>query len=143
MACADSRLQLLVPNEDSETREPAPLSARMAIRLLRAAKAVRPPPSTGRWFRHDYTIYVALLVDAPKQPGLSFYVGRTHISDRERYRNHKRGWRAGAGHVECCGIGLLPELYSHLKELDWDQVLVVEPSMAEALREAGIHVFQN
>jgi hypothetical protein len=140
---ANSRLQLLVLNEDSETWETAPLSARMATRLRRAAVAVKPPPSTGRWFRHDYTVYVALLLDAPKQPGLSLYVGRTHVSDRERYRNHKRGWQAGAGHVECCGIGLLPELYSHLKELDWDQVLVLEPAMAVALSGAGIHVFQN
>lgn len=139
----DARLQLLVLTEDSETWEPAPFSARMAKRLRRAAKAVKPPQSTGRWFRHDYSVYVALLVDVRGHPGISLYVGRTHVSDRQRYRNHKLGWQAGARHVERCGIGLLPELYSHLTELDWDQVQAVEPAMAVALRKAGIPVFQN
>ena len=140
---ADAQLQLLVLTKNSESWEPAPFTSRMATRLRRAAKSVKPPPSTGRWFKADYSVYVALLVDAPGQPGLSLYVGRTHVSDRHRYLRQKAGWQAGAGNVEHWGVGLLPELYSHLLELDWDQVLVVEPAMAAALRTTGMTVSQN
>ena len=106
----------------------APLPPDTAAELLRAARTVaRPRPRRGA--TPCFVVYVALLDRVKGSPGYSLYVGLASgmVSGRcvwsrapdRRYRDEKSGVNAGKGWVRDYGIGLLPDLYSHLNPMDW------------------------
>jgi hypothetical protein len=73
----------------------------------------------------------------PAKP--SVYVGMTGLDPKERFRNHKRGYKA-AGVVEKWGVRLMPELYEHLNPMPFEAAAQMEKDLAEDLRNQGYTV---
>jgi hypothetical protein len=76
----------------------------------------------------------------PDKPCL--YVGLTGLTPRERFANHKSGYKASRW-VRDYGIELLPEIYSDLNPMPYDQAQRMEEALAEELREQGYAVWQK
>lgn len=72
-----------------------------------------------------------------KKPCL--YVGMTGIDPAERFKNHKRGYKASR-YVRKYGIRLMPELYAELNPLSYDEAVIAEQGLAGRLREEGYTV---
>lgn len=71
-----------------------------------------------------------------------FYVGMTGIDPRERFKNHKRGYKASRW-VKDYGVRLRPSLYEHLNPMTYEQAQKKEPQLARELRAKGHGVWQN
>jgi hypothetical protein len=63
----------------------------------------------------------------------------TGIDPAERFRNHKRGYKASR-YVRRYGIRLLPGLYADLNPLTYDEAVIAEQGLARRLREEGYTV---
>jgi hypothetical protein len=73
---------------------------------------------------------------------LCVYVGLTGLTPEERFQNHRRGEK-DAWYVQKYGQRLLPDLYRRFNPLPYDLAKVMEPELAQQLRENGYGVWQN
>jgi hypothetical protein len=79
------------------------------------------------------------------------YVGMTSKTPKERFEQHKTGYRNKKGHkisanmVEKYGLYLRPSLYEHLntKPMTREQALAMEEKLAWELRKKGYAVWFN
>ena len=91
-----------------------------------------------------YSVYVIELSDDvgprlnPDFP--SVYVGQTSIRPRDRFDQHKSGYRSSRK-VRLYGIRLLPSLYRHINPLFSDEREEAEVDLAEQLRALGYTVY--
>ena len=83
--------------------------------------------------------YVILLSDALGSPGV--YVGMTGIDPVERFAQHCRGERAGAGIVQDYGQTILLDACAHLTGCSEAEARRLEFELAQALELAGFAVF--
>ena len=68
------------------------------------------------------------------------YVGMTGLAPEARFVNHKKGHKASRI-VRKHGVRLLPALYTHLNPMTYQEALLAEIALANALRERGLIVF--
>jgi len=109
-------------------------------------------PRTARDQNYHHHVYVVLLDDRaarlksvrlanphrdPAKPCL--YVGMTGLNPKDRFRNHKRGYKA-AGVVQRFGLRLLPEFYECYNPMPFEAAAQMERELAEDLRQAGYTV---
>lgn len=77
------------------------------------------------------------------------YVGMTSKTPRERFAQHRTGYRNAKGHklsaniVERYGLYLRPSLYQHIGPLSRAEALDVEKGLALELRRKGYAVWTN
>jgi len=77
------------------------------------------------------------------------YVGQTSKTPKERFVQHKTGYRNAKGHklsaniVEKYGRYLRPSLYQHIGPLSRAEALEVEKGLALELRRKGYAVWSN
>jgi hypothetical protein len=77
------------------------------------------------------------------------YVGQTSKTPKERFVQHKTGYRNAKGHklsaniVEKYGRYLRPSLYQHIGPLSRTEALEVEKGLALELRRKGYAVWSN
>ena len=77
------------------------------------------------------------------------YVGMTSKTPKDRFDQHKSGYRNRKGHniasrmVQCYGMYLRPSLYSHLGPMARDIALEMEEHLALQLRKKGYAVWFN
>ncbi len=77
------------------------------------------------------------------------YVGMTSKSPKERFEQHKKGYRNKKGQklystiVRKYGLYLRPSLYSHLDPMTRSEALKMEEELALALRRKGYAVWFN
>ena len=134
-------MRLEIPGMDRDRWRDSRLPGERVSDLIAAARSVRRPLNQEQKGA-TFSVYTVLLEDAKGHPGYSLYVGRTGLSPRERYLNHKRGHKSSRS-VRKYGLGLLPALYEHLNPLESAASIDIEVRLAEALRLTGIHVIQN
>lgn len=134
-------MRLEIPGEERDRWRDSRFPGDLVARLIEVARGV-PRPEDQREKLATFSVYVVLLEDAKGHPGYSLYVGRTGLSPRERYLNHKRGHKSSRS-VRKYGLGLLPALYEHLNPLESAGSVDIEVDLAEALRLSGVHVIQN
>lgn len=89
--------------------------------------------ANSRWFRDS---------PAPLPGRLYLYVGSTGLSPKDRFANHKRGYKA-ARVVRDFGRRLRPSFYRHLNPLTYDAAQSEERALAERLRRDGHLVHQG
>lgn len=70
------------------------------------------------------------------------YVGRTGLTPRRRFANHKRGHRANR-FVRKYGRWLRPDLYRQYNPMSWDESDRRERQLARDLRADGYAVWQR
>ncbi len=70
------------------------------------------------------------------------YVGMTGLSPRERFAQHKRGYKSGR-YVRQYGLNLLPHLYERYNPMTYDEAVERERILADHLRKLGFAVWQN
>ncbi len=70
------------------------------------------------------------------------YVGMTGIDPEERFKNHKRGYRASR-YPKRYGLRLLKELFEHLNPMTHDQARIKEIELAQNLQDEGYAVWHN
>ena len=77
------------------------------------------------------------------------YVGMTSRSPKERFEQHKQGYRNKQGHnissslVQKYGRYLRPSLYNHLEPMSRSEALKMEEKLALVLRRQGYAVWFN
>ena len=71
-----------------------------------------------------------------------FYVGMTARTPRERFEQHKKGYKSGR-YVKQHGKNLRPPLYTHYNPMTYQEALAREPWLAQLLRKRGHGVWQN
>lgn len=105
------------------------------------------PPLPGRTTGggSGYYVYVVELDDAvgprrnPRYPAV--YVGQSAVPPRERFRQHKDGYRSSR-YVRRHGKHLRPLLYRHFNPIPTrDQALAAEQELAKRLRNRGYTVY--
>jgi len=74
--------------------------------------------------------------------GVPLYVGMTGVTPRQRYANHKKGYKASR-YVKNFGLRLVPELYEHLNPMSYEQAAKMEETLAVELRGKGHPVWQR
>ncbi|MDB6125819.1 MAG: hypothetical protein JWQ71_4812 [Pedosphaera sp.] len=67
------------------------------------------------------------------------YVGMTGLDIKERFANHKKGYKS-AWVVHKYGIRLLPELFEYLNPMPFEAAAQMEKDLAEDLRRQGYTV---
>jgi hypothetical protein len=67
------------------------------------------------------------------------YVGMTGLDPTVRFMNHKKGYKSSK-YVQRYGICLLPELYTELNPLTYDEAVIAEEGLARRLRAEGYTV---
>lgn len=133
-------MRVEIPGADRDRWRDSRLPRELVARLFEVARSVQ-RPTDQREKLATFSVYVVLLEDAKGHPGYSLYVGRTGLSPRERYLNHKRSHKASRS-VRKHGLGLVPALYEHLNPLESAASIDLEVRLAKALRLTGIHVIQ-
>ena len=92
----------------------------------------------------EYYLYVVELSDDagprvnPDKP--SVYVGQSYREPRERFWQHRTGYKASRW-VRKFGIRLLPRLYKDLNPIYSDERYEAEEELAEELRSQGYTVY--
>lgn len=77
------------------------------------------------------------------------YVGQTSKTPKERFKQHKTGYRNAKGHklssafVQKYGLYLRPSLYQDIGPLSREEALEVEKGLALELRRKGYAVWFN
>lgn len=77
------------------------------------------------------------------------YVGMTSKTPRERFEQHKKGYRNKKGHklssniVQKYGSYLRPSLYNHISPMTKEEALQMEEKLALKLRRQGYAVWFN
>jgi len=96
-------------------------------------------------FARQYYVYVVELDDAvgprrnPRYP--SVYVGQSAVPPKERFRQHKDGYRSSR-YVRRYGKHLRPWLYRHFNPMATrDQAVAMERELARRLRNRGYTVY--
>ena len=78
-----------------------------------------------------------------RDPYLScLYVGMTGLNPKQRFKNHKAGYKANK-YVRKYGLHLLPSLYEFYNPMSYTQAQAKEKELAEELRAQGYAVWQN
>jgi len=93
-------------------------------------------PETGG----HHSVYLVCLWNCDEDFQHGVYVGLTGKAPEERYRQHKRGIKAGHGWVRDYGIGLLKPFYENLIEIDYEEAKELEAEVADILSEEGFIV---
>jgi hypothetical protein len=92
----------------------------------------------------DHYVYVILLSDdiGPRVNAElpSVYVGQSARPPKERFEQHKSGYKASR-HVKNHGVRLLPKLYRDLNPIYSDERYEVEENLADQLRDQGYTVY--
>ena len=70
------------------------------------------------------------------------YVGRTGLTPRRRFANHKAGHKANR-YVRRYGRKLRPDLYRQYNPMTWDEADRCERQLARELRDHGHAVWQR
>ena len=84
-------------------------------------------------------IYLVLLDFADRGNPYGIYVGMSKYSPAQRFDQHKAGIRA-AGSVLKRGIEVLTGPSLHLQYIKRSEAARIEQQLAEALKDAGLHV---
>ena len=84
-----------------------------------------------------HNVYVILLDDPALGGRWGLYVGQTSRDPDLRFDQHKAGHKASRA-ARRFGVGLLPDLVSHLNPMKRWESLELEAALADAFREAGI-----
>ena len=105
--------------------------------------------------KHHHNVYVVELDEAVLKdkkfcaanpnfdPYLScLYVGMTGLDPKERFKNHKRGYKANK-YVQKHGLHLLPRIYDCYNPMSYEKAAAKEKSLADDLRAEGYAVWQN
>ena len=77
------------------------------------------------------------------------YVGMTSKTPKERFEQHKSGYRSKKGHrisssiVQKYGMYLRPSLYEHLNPMTRDEAMKAEETLALELRRKRYAVWYN
>jgi hypothetical protein len=87
-----------------------------------------------------HSVYVVYLRNPNGDGKAGYYVGMTGLAPEERFKNHKRGYKA-AGIVKKCGERLVPKLYAHLNPMPYAKAVAMEAMLADSLRKRGYLVF--
>lgn len=78
-----------------------------------------------------------------RDPYLScLYVGMTGLNPKQRFNNHKAGYKANK-YVKKYGLHLLPSLYEYYNPMTYEQAAAKEVELADKLREQGYAVWQH
>jgi len=85
-------------------------------------------------------VYLACLYNCEGNNDHWVYVGTTGLTSEERYRDHKKGHKAGKGWVRDYGIGLLKSYTKHLKNISHGESLKLERKIAKRLKREGYKV---
>ena len=96
-------------------------------------------PRTPKPSEH-HSVYVVYLRNPKGDGKAAYYVGMTGLSPEERFKNHKKGYKA-AGVVKRCGERLVPRLYQHLNPMPWAKAVEMEVALADSLRKRGYVVY--
>lgn len=105
------------------------MRAKCAAQRLRAATCGKP--------RAHHSVYVILLHDPTRNGRWGLYVGQTSRDPDWRFDQHKAGYKASRA-VKRFGVCLLPELVDHLNPMNGRESLILEATLAEAFRAAGV-----
>ncbi|MGD8726790.1 MAG: hypothetical protein PVH40_04045 [Gemmatimonadales bacterium] len=70
------------------------------------------------------------------------YVGMTGLTPRERFAQHKRGYKSGK-YVHRYGTKLLPQLYERYNPMTYEEAVERERLLADHLRRQGFAVWQH
>jgi len=70
------------------------------------------------------------------------YVGMTGLSPKERFAQHKKGYKSGK-YVHQYGTKLLPKLYERYNPMKYEEAVERERLLADHLRKQGFAVWQN
>ncbi len=70
------------------------------------------------------------------------YVGMTGRSPKERFAQHRRGYKSGK-YVQEYGLKLLPHLYERYNPMTYAEAVEREKHLADHLRKQGFAVWQN
>lgn len=101
-----------------------------------------------------YSVYVVQLAvrvrdvsrfarENPKRGKACLYVGATGIAVKQRFRNHKRGYKASRI-VRAYGVRLRPSLAPREGSFyTWNEAAAAEVRLARALRKKGFEVWQR
>ena len=105
--------------------------------------------------KNHHNVYVVELDDAvlrdkafvEANPGYDpfltpMYVGMTGLNPKERFKNHKRGYKANK-YVKKYGLHLLPRIYECYNPMSYVDAAAKEMSLAEDLRAEGYAVWQH
>lgn len=132
------------PSKKTKRRKNRKKSAKTAhSKILKKAKK---GPKTGHF--HVYVVELdpeIMMLRKPRFAGKPnkpcVYVGQTGLTPKERFKNHKRGYKASR-HVRDYGLKLLPKLYKKYNPLnDWPQSIEVESALAKELHSLGYTVY--
>lgn len=74
--------------------------------------------------------------------GRCFYVGMTGLDPKERFENHRRGYKASSV-VRRFGRVLCPELYEELNPMPYERAAEMEKQLAAQLRKIGCVVWSH
>jgi predicted GIY-YIG superfamily endonuclease len=112
---------------------------------MKARRFPRPNP-------HHHNVYVVLLDPKvsrvrkvlhanPNRDSTKpcIYVGMTGLDPKDRFANHKKGYKA-AWVVKKYGIRLLPEFFEYLNPMPFEAAAQMEKDLAEDLRRQGYTV---
>jgi hypothetical protein len=70
-----------------------------------------------------------------------FYVGSTGLAPEQRFKNHKRGYKANR-YARRYGLRLRPDLYAMFNPMPWEAAVDLEAELAVGFREQGHGVWQ-
>ncbi len=70
------------------------------------------------------------------------YVGMTGLSPKERFAQHKKGYKSGK-YAHQYGVKLLPKLYERYNPMAYKEAVERERLLADHLRRQGFAVWQN
>ena len=87
-----------------------------------------------------HNVYVVYLRNPRGDGKAGYYVGMTGLPPDERFKNHKRGYKAAR--IVCrCGERLVPRLYAHLNPMPYAKAKAMEGMLADSLRKRGFVVY--
>lgn len=87
----------------------------------------------------EHYVYVILLYNPSRKPSFGLYVGETFRKPRERFAQHRRGYKAGKA-AKKYGVCLLPALYEHLNPFDKKMNLRVQNALLRRFDKGGFWV---
>ena len=102
-------------------------------KVIKAARAV-PKATPG-----EHHVYVILLYDPACEQPYGFYVGETSKKPKDRFAQHRRGYRAGKS-AKKYGVCLSPALYEHVNTFAKEKAGVVERTLCKSLRKSGLWI---
>ena len=87
-----------------------------------------------------HRVYVVRL-EHPEAAGReAYYVGMTGLDVRQRFANHKRGYKSSTV-VKRYGVELAWEWFGDIPPMSYEEAALAEPTLADDLRDLGFVVF--